>query len=88
MVRKPRVLLTSTSMDDFPEEVWDLLDNFVDIVVNELHNSLPPIRSINHHIYLIPGASLLNKETYKLTPQENEEVKKQVHDLLDKGLVR
>jgi hypothetical protein len=25
---------------------------------------------------------------YRLTPQENEEVKKQVHDLMDKGLVR
>jgi hypothetical protein len=37
---------------------------------------------------LIPGASLLNKEAYRLTPQENEEVKRQVQDLLDKGLVR
>jgi hypothetical protein len=56
--------------------------------VDELPNSLPPIRSINHHIDLIPGASLLNKATYRLTPQENEEVKRQVQDLLDKGLVR
>jgi hypothetical protein len=29
-----------------------------------------------------------NKETYMLTPQENEEVKNQVQELLDKGLVR
>jgi hypothetical protein len=53
VVRKPRVVLTSTSMDDFPE-IWELLDNFADIVVDELPNSLPPIRSINHHIDLIP----------------------------------
>jgi hypothetical protein len=88
MVRKPRVVLTSTSMDDFPEEVQNLLDNFVDIVVDEFPNLLPPIRSISHHIYLILGASLPNKEAYRLTPQENEEVKNQVQDLLDKGLVR
>jgi hypothetical protein len=62
-------------MDDFPEEVQELLDNFADIVVDELPNSLPPIRSINHHIDLILGESLPNKETYRLTPQENEEVK-------------
>jgi hypothetical protein len=65
-----------------------LLDNFFDIVVDELPSSLPPIKSINHHINIIPGESLSNKVAYRLTPQENEEVKKQVQDLMDKGLVR
>jgi hypothetical protein len=61
MVRKPRVILTSTSVNDLPEEVQELLDNFVDIVVDELPNSLPPIKSISHHINLIPRESLPNK---------------------------
>jgi hypothetical protein len=74
-------------MDDLPKEIQELLEEFVDIVVDELRCSLPPIRSISHHIDLIPGASLLNKETYRLTPQENEEVKRQVQDLMDKGLI-
>ena len=65
-----------------------MLENFVDIVVDELPSSLSPIRSINHHIDLIPGANLPNKAAYRLTPQENEEVKRQVQDMLDKGLVR
>jgi hypothetical protein len=88
VVRKPRVILTSTSIDDLPEEIQELLENFADIVVDDLPCSLPPIRSISHHIDLIPGASLPNKAAYRLTPQENEEVKKQVQDLMDKGLVR
>jgi hypothetical protein len=75
-------------MEYFPEEIQELLENFVDIIVDEFPNSLPPIRSINHHIDLIPGTSLLNKEMYILKPQENEEVKRHVQDLLDKGLVR
>jgi hypothetical protein len=37
---------------------------------------------------LIPGESLSKKVAYRLTPQENEEVKSQVQELLDKGLVR
>jgi hypothetical protein len=78
VVRKPRVILTSTSMDDLLEEVQELLDNFADIVVDELPNSFPPIRSTSHHIDLIRGASLPNKATYRLTPRENEEVKNQV----------
>ena len=54
VVGKLRVILTSTSMDAFPEEVQELLYEFVDIVVDELPHSLPPIRSISHHINLIP----------------------------------
>jgi hypothetical protein len=68
VVRKPRVIITSTSLEYFPEEVQELLENFVDIVVDELPNSLPPIQSISHHIDLIPQASLPIKAAYKLTP--------------------
>jgi hypothetical protein len=88
VVRKPRIVLTSTRVDDLPEEIQKLLEEFSDIVVDELPCSLPPIRSISHHIDLIPGASLPNKVAYRLMPQENEEVKRQVQDLMDKGLIR
>jgi hypothetical protein len=88
VVRKPRIVLTSTRVDDLPEEIQELLGEFADIIVDELPRSLPPMRSVSHHIDLIPGASLPNKAAYRLTPQENEEVKRQVQDLLDKGLVR
>jgi hypothetical protein len=64
------------------------LENFADIVVDELPCSLPPIMSINHHINLVPGASLPNKAAYRLMLQDNQEVKKQVQDLMDKGLIR
>jgi hypothetical protein len=80
--------LTSTRVDDLPDEIQELLEEFADIIVDELPHSLPPMRSVSHHIDLIPGASLPNKAAYRLTPQENEEVKNQVQDLLDKGLVR
>jgi hypothetical protein len=74
VVRKPRIVLTSTKVDDLPEEIQKLLEEFADIVVDE--RSLSPIRSISHHIDLIPGSSLPNKEMYRLTLQENEEVKR------------
>ena len=88
VVRKPRVILMSTSVDDLPKEVQELLNNFVDIVVDELPNSLSPIRSIINHIDLIPEEILPNKAAYRLTPRENEEIRNQVQELLDKGLVR
>jgi hypothetical protein len=88
IVRKPRVILTNTYVEYLPEEIRELLENFADIVVDELTHSFPPIRSISHHIDLIPEAILPNKESYRLTPGEKEEVKNQVQELLDKGLVR
>jgi hypothetical protein len=50
MVRKPMIVLTNTRIDDLPEEVQELLEEFANIVVDELPHSLPPIRSVSHHI--------------------------------------
>jgi hypothetical protein len=52
-----------------------MLENFADIIVDEFPSSFPPIKSINHHIDLILGEIMSNNEAYRLTPQENEEVK-------------
>jgi hypothetical protein len=68
VVRKPKIVLTNTRIDDLPEKIQELLAEFADIVVDELPCSLPPIRSISHHIDLIPRASLPNKAAYRLTP--------------------
>ena len=67
MVRKMRIVLTSTRVDDLLEEVQELLGEFADIIVDELPRSLPSMRSVSHHIDLIPGASFPNKAAYRLT---------------------
>jgi len=54
IIGRPKVILTSTNLDDLPEEIKTLLNDFADIIVDEFPNALPPIRSINHHIDLIP----------------------------------
>jgi hypothetical protein len=68
VARKPKIVLTSTRVDDLPEEIQELLEEFANIVVDELPHSLPPMRSVSHHIDLILGASLPNKAAYRLTP--------------------
>ena len=65
-----------------------MLNKHVDIVVDDFPNEFPLVKSINHHIDLIPGASFPRKDAYRMTPKENEEIKKKVYDLLDKRLVR
>eukprot|EP00253_Pinus_taeda_P006961 PITA_06961 len=60
----------------------------IDIVVDDSPYKLPPKRSISHHIDFIPGANLPNKATYRMSLKDNEEIRKQVQELLEKGLVR
>jgi len=52
-IRRPKVILTSTNLDDFPEEIKTLLNDFYDIILDEFPNALPPIKSIIHHINLV-----------------------------------
>jgi hypothetical protein len=88
LVGKPRVALTNTNLNDLSIEIQELLDEFVDIIFYEFHNALPPIKNISHHIEMIPGEGIPNKATYRTTPKENDEIRTQVQELLDKGLVR
>ena len=68
VVGKPKVILTSTNLDNLPVEIKNMLDDYDDIVVDEIPSKLRPIISISCHIDLIPGASLPNKEAHKMTP--------------------
>lgn len=73
---------------EIPQEVQKLLDNFKSIISDGQPATLPPPRAINHQIDFIPGASLLNKAAYKMTPEQNKEVARQIQELLDQGLIR
>ena len=88
VICKPKVILNNTKISDLPLEIQDMLNDYRDIIVNTLPDDLPPVRSISHHIDLILGASFPNKATYRMAPTENEEIRKQVQELMDKGLIR
>ena len=64
-LEKPNVVPTDINL--FPGE-------FKEIIANDLPKGLPPMRSISHQIDLIIGSSLPNKEIYRMTPVESEEV--------------
>eukprot|EP00253_Pinus_taeda_P016787 PITA_16787 len=78
VVRKRRTVLLPTEITAFPIEIQQILEEFMDIVVDDLPDKLPPKRNISHHIDFIPGASLPNKAAYRMSPKDNEEIRKQV----------
>lgn len=88
VVRRMKPVLLSVERSELPKEIQELLEEFNEIAAEELPDKLPPKRSISHHIDFIPGSSLPNKAAYRMSPKDNEEVRKQVQELLDKGLIR
>ena len=59
---------------DVPQIVDTLLQEFMDVVPDEISPGLPPMRDMQHCIDLIPGASLPNKAAYRMNPKEQEEL--------------
>ena len=70
-----------------PSEVKAFLDKYEGLILEGMPKSLPPIKDISHCIDFILGATLPNKGSYKMTPQQNEEIARQVKDLLDSSLI-
>ena len=64
-----------TYLSSLPVEIQDMMGKFRDIIVDDLPSELPLVSKISHHMDFIPGMSLPNKVSYKMTPQENEEIK-------------
>ena len=46
------------------------------------------MRDIQHQIDLIPSSILPNKPAYRMSPNEHEELKRQVDNFLEKGLIQ
>jgi len=73
---------------DLPTEFLAMLEEFQDIMPDEVPNRLPPMREVQHAIDLIPGSTLPNLPHYRMSPTENEELSRQIQQLLDKGFIR
>ena len=59
-----------------------------DVFPEELQDELPPKRNVDHRIIIEPGQAPPARAPYRMSAKELEELKKQLDELLEKGLIR
>jgi hypothetical protein len=72
----------------YPTSVTRVLDEFRDILTNELPEEWPLIQKVDHKIELVSRAEPQNKVSYQLNQNELVDLKMQQTELLARGYVR
>ncbi|XP_076913051.1 uncharacterized protein LOC143571540 [Bidens hawaiensis] len=78
---KEIILMGLDGEEDQPQStphplIQPLLQSYTHVFPAEIPSRLPPARSIQHKIDLVPGAVLPNKPAYRTNPKETLEIRK------------
>ncbi|CAI7896747.1 unnamed protein product [Closterium sp. NIES-54] len=79
---------SEASATPLPSPIQDLLRDYTDVFPVDLPTELPPECAIDHSIRLIPGSTPPVRPTYRMSTVELLELRRQINDLLEKGLIR
>ncbi|XP_073121699.1 uncharacterized protein [Henckelia pumila] len=71
-VRVNRRFVVPFSIGKYVDEEFD------DLFSEELPQGLPPLRGIEHQIYLVSGSALPNRPAYRSNPEETKELQRQI----------
>lgn len=66
--------------EEIPEQVKEVLSEFATRFQDP--HELPPHREFDHSIPLVPNAKPVNKKPYRYSPQQKDEIERQVVEML------
>ena len=72
--------------EQIPEAVRTIMQEFQELF--SIPHDLPPRRSCDHSIPLIPGAQPINIRAYRHSPETKDEIEKQIEELLKSGVIQ
>ncbi len=68
--------------------IRQVLEEFPDVMLEELPEDLPPRRRVDHAIEVMPGVEPPAKAPYRMNHEELKELKVQLEELLAKGYIK
>ena len=77
---------SSGEITPIPKEIEDLLDQYSQLFQPLV--DLPPSRTTDHAINIIPNATLMNVRPYRYPHFQKKEIEDQISSMLDKGFIR
>ena len=69
-----------------PKPIQQLIDQYQHLFLKP--EGLPPRRPVDHAIDLLPGAQPFWLRPYRYTPQQKDEIEKQVREMLSSGVIQ
>jgi hypothetical protein len=82
---KSQTLVDSYLRQGIPDQIKSLIHEFGNIYQEP--SALPPSRYYDHTITLLPGAAPVNSRPYRYSPEQKDEIKRQVSAMLQAGTV-
>lgn len=74
---------------DWKEQMSQIASKYKDVLPEgDVQPTYPPARAIEHEVPIIPGSTIPNRPTYRMSPSELDELKKEISSLLERGLIR
>nr|GFC59944.1 putative reverse transcriptase domain-containing protein [Tanacetum cinerariifolium] len=70
---------------EIPEAMVPLLKKSSDVFPDELHDALPPLCDIQHHIDLEPGSHFPNMPHERMSPGEHAKLRRQAEEFVSNG---
>uniref|UniRef100_A0A8R7Q9C6 Reverse transcriptase domain-containing protein n=1 Tax=Triticum urartu TaxID=4572 RepID=A0A8R7Q9C6_TRIUA len=71
--------------DNVPAPVQPLLQEFADVFKEP--TELPPSRTLDHAVHLLPGSAPVNSKPYRYSPLQKDEIERQVAEMLKAGTI-
>nr|XP_009779181.1 PREDICTED: uncharacterized protein LOC104228414 [Nicotiana sylvestris] len=75
------------SSGPIPEPVKELLLEFEDVMPQDMPKRLPPRRTMDHEIELVPGAKPPARAPYRMSQPELTKIRRQLTEMLDTGII-
>jgi hypothetical protein len=71
-----------------PKCIKQILDEFLDVMPEELLEDLPPRKQVDHAIEVMPGVAPPAKASYRMSHEQLKELKVQLKELFTKGYIK